>query len=406
MVRFKKISLNEVFSFIIAVNAFVFLRPYFVWETFLGGSLTWLRNFAPLLSYILIFAYFIFKCIERSLNKRKMMFSSLFFVIDFILILSGGGFGLSFGNICFHFFVVIFILYDDVLLKKVFFYFSWIFALSLVPGIIMYIIKIVGLDFPHDTLSSWEEIKVYNQSWYDHYFLCVFRMEKWGRKLLYLNGMFDEQGLIGTFCALFLIADRLELKKNIRNCILFIGGILSMSLAFYLLIFIYYILNSKISINKKIIIFISMFIAFITANIFFRDSLFYSEFVSRFLGNPGSRYDSAFDLFYDSTMTFNSITTWFGHGKDSFGLLNSSLGTNLMNVSSYKILIYDYGYIGFTLIIIFFVYGSYLYTRNFKDCLFSLMFTISIYQRPYVLTFAYMVLFITGLTNFTLKKGN
>ena len=391
------VKLKNVIAFFVAFSCIIYLRPYFIWESYKSGSFSYLRNLCITLSYLLVFIYFFLGKKFNNISKNKFYISILFFIVDNFLLFCGNGYGLSIGNVLFHCFVIVLILYDDDLLKSVFKYFSLMFAISLIIPIITWFLLTLGVDLPHDTITPWETIKLGN-SWYDHYFLAVFRMEKWGRKLLYLNGIYDEQGLVGTFCALFLIADNMKIKNNLKNIILLIAGILTFSLAFYVMIILYFILTSHFSISKKICIIVVFLFCLIICINFFEKFLFVKEFLSRFfnLSLANNRYNDSFSIFFQNNMQYNKFTTWFGHGKDSFGALNTSLGKNTMDASTYKILLYDYGYIGFFLLITFFLLGAYLYQKNLRGLVFSLIFVFSIYQRPYVLTFSYIVLFISG----------
>ena len=74
-------------------------------------------------------------------------------------------------------------------------------------------------------------------------------------------GPFDEPGVLGTISALLLSADKLNLNKN-SNKIIFFSGLISLSLAFYVLISLYFILAMVLKLNKRNILFIILAILF------------------------------------------------------------------------------------------------------------------------------------------------
>lgn len=394
-IRKLKLSFNSIYAFFVAFTAFIYLRPYFVWESYRGGMFSDLRDFLPLVVYCFTIVRFMLRK-NKYIEREKILFSFYFFCMYNMIIALSGGSGYTWGTILFLIFTCLFILTENKILRLTFKYFSIIFAISLIFPILTWIAINIGIDLPHSTVVPWENIKIENYTWYDEYFLCVFRREKWGRNMLYLNGVFDEQGVVGTYAGLILVADRMKLRNNLKNIIIFIGGILSFSLAFYMMIGIYYFLESKISFKKKILIIIGISSITTLLLIFFKNTLVVKEFLNRFINfDFFNRYDDSFENFYRLNMSLDRYSTWFGHGKDAFGTYNLTL-SNLMNSSSYKILIYDYGYLGFINIITFFIFGSYLYQKNLDKIIFSVVFALSIYQRPYVLSFSYMVLFIAG----------
>jgi len=103
----------------------------------------------------------------------------------------------------------------------------------------------MSINVPHDFLESIETIKQDRNYSYIHYPLAVqlYHNYGWDSLSLYrLCGIYNEAGLVGTLCALFLVADKYRIKNRGENTVLLVGGTLSFSLAFYLILGVYFVL--------------------------------------------------------------------------------------------------------------------------------------------------------------------
>jgi hypothetical protein len=205
-------------------------------------------------------------------------------------------------------------------------------------------------------------------------------------------GVFNEPGYLGTISALVLCVERMNFRK-IGNVVLLLCGIATSSMAFFIIIFIYFVLLSwKHPAVLLLLLSLLVFIFYILPILPLGPQL--EALVARFTITDGSfigdnRSNEIVDkLFYQ---TLNSSDIIWGHGRGSTG----KLGTN---VSTFKTYVIDYGLGGFIL-----SFGSLLVSalcygkKNLYSLFFIFCFFISVYQRPNVFSLPYLVLLYGGL---------
>lgn len=404
---------TEIDAWIVAFSCIINLGPYFIWPTF---SLT--------MSRLPVFIYLISTFIVIKNANKKVLHSTIFLMLFFSVL----WFYTLFTGYTNQFIVVgqyvpplmiLGLLLDDE--KKqanIFRKFKLLFIISLIPGMVFWVFKVVGIPFPFPFtyLESPNQAKTLVGGYYNNYFFFVERLDlNIISKLPHLCGIYDEQGLVGTFAALFLLADYFDLKKDKWNVLLFIQGFMTLSLAYYLMIIIG--LGIKIVMNKSykkalkrfcFSILTLVIVCFVVIKITPNDSIFAKVFLSRFQFINGTfggnnRLHSYFASEYEM-FKLNIIDYIFGLGRGSYALLDNP------DSSTYLILIYEYGIVGFLGIMVFYLYLALkkgMEKLNYRDLLpFVIVFMISIYQRPYILTISYMVLYITGLSNIYIKQTN
>lgn len=192
-----------------------------------------------------------------------------------------------------------------------------------------------------------------------------------------LCGVFNEPGALGTLCALLYICTN---KKStlIEKVILLITGVLTFSLAFFLLIFMYVAIVFCLN-NPRNIIFIALFAALFLAipNIdFHNDAL--NRTAARFkitdTGLAGNNRTSVdFDSEYKEFLKSNDV--WFGKG------IGYSMGSNNSSWKSHYMV--PYGVFG-TVGLLGMWFGAALhYVNGSRDKLiYVCLFMASLYQRP------------------------
>ena len=232
----------------------------------------------------------------------------------------------------------------------------------------------------------------------------------YGLSFLYQNsdmvrlcGLCNEPGYLGTFCALILCVDRMNLKK-FSNIVIFMAGLLTFSAAFYMIVIIYSALkvitaaHENKNMKKKILyysgvalVLLSYFIILPniqTGDIAIDKTLQRLTITSEGLSGD-NRTTAEFDALYDSVMASNPL---FGMGNGYVSKTTS--GGSL----SYKVKIVNYGIIGCLLL-----WGTllmaalYKNTKNKEVVLFVIVFFASIYQRPNVISLPYLVLLVGGI---------
>ncbi len=277
--------------------------------------------------------------------------------------------------------------------RKVYKIFSAFFAISLIPGIIVHIFYIMGIDLDYSILMPINLQKIDVGVFYKKIFGSV---TLWPRKPIRMCGMFDEPGFLGTFAAFFLISDNYDLKK-VKNIIILIGGIFSFSLAFLIMSIMFLILKRPLM-NLLLISMVILISSFILP----RESIIKESFNDRVKIVDGeivgdNRTRDIFEKGFKSFLHSNTSTVLFGKGRNAHLILSK-------RISTWKQVIYNQGLIGFTLMISFFLINTRKVWYKKEVIAFIIIFLFSIYQRPRILGISYIILFFGGISNLLLEK--
>lgn len=262
-----------------------------------------------------------------------------------------------------------------------------ILSIIVVFGLFCHILRLLGFTPLRQITTVFSDNR-----YYDVYPFLVYQQGLYFR----FNSIFDEPGYYGTIIALFLVLDNLNFQKK-QNVILLAGGVLTLSLAFYLIISIA-ILFKAIR-NKSLLPFIYIAILIFLLYKFFPD--LFELFTTRkeFLGAASGEFtdsrggaDSAvYNLqLIHSRPWYNII---FGNGHDS-PLLYARDNTDGIASSSIYRLIFQIGYLGLAYIIIFMLLTT---QKKFYPFLFSCMFIISLYQRPEIFDGIYIIMLVSAI---------
>ena len=127
-------------------------------------------------------------------------------------------------------------MFSDQRRGKVLQWFGWIFAVSLIPGIVVSLSKIADLPIQMDRLPLLNPTMAEAGGFYLHAPGALLLSGNhvslpWGGELYRLCAMYDEPGMVGTVSAFLLAGNRFRLKP-LPFFIVFVGGVLSFSLAF------------------------------------------------------------------------------------------------------------------------------------------------------------------------------
>lgn len=391
---------KSIYLWFLAFNVFLATNPYFLWDAFSFHKLLFIINF-PL-------AFYFF---TKNIKINNIFFFFLFFLLAVYWSLPGenGEFNFSMAV----FFVLILMLMDSQSRADTFNNFSVLFAYSMLPGLIIYLLFIAGLS-PEPEKVVREHLGMFIS--YDKYFFSLFSHD-WDPIGLItfprFSGIWDEPGYVGTISAFLLIADKVNLRKK-RNIFLLLGGIISYSLAFYVLIGLYFFLNYSMDVIrwifhfrlKQFVIIFLVFGSFIS----FTYTPHYNIFLSRRItleegkfiaGN--NRESMAFQSAYNEFLQKKILTTFFGLGSNAF--LKVTAGD-----STYKSMIYDKGYFGFFISITLMISYGLITSRKKESILFSFLFVLSWYQRPALFSLVYLLVYFGGLSNlkqlYRLKNTN
>lgn len=387
--------LPSLFAFTIILG----MSPYFVWY-----DLPHLYKLFALSVISLFILNFIVSNTKKHINKTLILLS-LYILIVF-LCLSFSNEGLKIAASSSPILIIIFILLDKTIKKDIYFKFVKLYALFLILPIFYYILLASGVDLEWNRLETKHILKSIAGFYYREYFGMVIlnnQIFNVGDGYFFrLSGIFDEAGVIGTVSALILVAIRFNLKTWYGKIIL-IGGILSLSLVFYLISFIY-----LISYKIKYVLILPIIIVSIIYLI--GDE---NEFVNKYLFDRvtllvtdtelvDNRTSSCFEAKYKDFLESDSI--YLGKGSGAV----SDTGCD---VSSWKGVVYNHGIVGFILIISIYVFILLYILKTEKNLskkvllLTILVFALSFYQRPNFDSIYFIILFYSAGIQYKIEES-
>ncbi|NHB96448.1 hypothetical protein [Photorhabdus stackebrandtii] len=368
--------LQKILTLLFSVSTFLTLSPYFTW------NLPYYFRFFCILA---ILTFFIYTIHGGKLKKNGIWLSILFFIIIFSLSLSSKNETLFNGSV---FFILFFLCLPDFLKLNIFNVFKIIYAISLLPGLIYFFLILFGLGGNWEIILPLNPLKNTEGLYYRVYYGMVILSNQIYSistgEIFRFSAMYDEPGVVGTVSALILAASGFNLKRKINKIIL-LSGILSFSLAFYISIFIFLIFKPKILLKITSITTITIFISLSSLK---NVSLIQYYVFDRFslILNGFDKVDNRISLCFQNYFSdfLNHKDTFWGLGYNAYTLTDC-------DVSSYITLIYDFGFFGFFLILIFYSLLSFSISNNFikKDIFIRwlpmiLVYLANIYQRPTV----------------------
>lgn len=282
-------------------------------------------------------------------------------------------------------------------LQDTYIYFKKIYVYFVGISAIVWILVLLGVSFPSETIMPLNQLKSYS---YIHYpFLVMPEFDLGGSifDIIRFCGPFDEPGVIGSISLLMLAGDNYNLRKP-TNIVLFIAGVLSLSLFFYLGSFICIILclflNGKINVRKiswVVIIAVLLVISYhweVTHTAIWERLEFDED--RGFSGNNRAEYD----LVQYMNKIRGTTAYWFGvHDKNI--VMRYSGSASIQNA------ILQYGVIGCLLYAFFFVIYTFKQKPNYREslCCIIILF-MTLWQRPFLYDIAYLFLYLVLIKNF------
>ena len=384
-------SKQKIAIFSLAIFVWLTLFPYIIW-----GKL-YILSVIFMLSAITSFLYLL----EGGIKLQNLLFG--YFIAILVLLfykLNGASWGWT---ILMSFSIMLLLLYTREDIKKIFYLFKLFFAISLIPGMILWLLFIIGFDINLLSLGSVADGAVLNQTKVQagvSYIVfpgsvMLDYMLSW--PIFRMQGMYDEPGVLGTIAALILVTEKMDFNKKL-NLIIFIGGLTSLSLAFYLIIAIYFILNIKKNIKTVIISLSAILFIFV-----FLPSSVQKSIEAKTIDRM--QIDSNFNVSGDNRESKDS-RNW-ANWKDS-DTKNFLLGMKVESdgSSSWKNILILSGYFGFLiLLIIYFLLFFQKYRKvNYYHFVFIFIFILSFTQRPYIVTPVYILIFIYAIETLRSKE--
>lgn len=408
-----KIPYRTIENFICAIAGILSMNPYFIWPTFMNGIFAYAAYGIYILSSILM--------IRRGARLRKSNLTGVvllcaIFLLTYLNTFSGVGITTVLGGASIFFYLISFVCLNPEDKSEIFRLFVKVFIVTLIPGLIYYVLELLGISLSIGTIYSQNQMN-YAQSveylttrstgYYKLYIGAVLRVNANTR----FSGIYDESGLVGTVAALCLAANRMNFKdKWSRWLLLFV--IISFSLAGYFLVIIYYIMAS---IRKKqwklpiVLILIllggNLLLTIKTSNELINKLQSRIQLSGTSIAIKNNRETSHFNVGYAQLLNGNLKEKMFGFGR---GAATENVYMN--GSSSYKCYIFNYGYLGFGIMIatIIFLYKKYLYKiweLHWSEFVLITLFMMSIYQRP-AIYFPYYFIVLYGGSAFLSRKEN
>lgn len=219
------------------------------------------------------------------------------------------------------------------------------------------------------------------------------------------QGLLMEPGHLGMIISLLLYANNYK-RKDICNIILFIGLVLTLSLAAYSLfiigIVLHYLSNGGRGSKASLLLFLIIIAYAIMVMLQNTDSVAYNLFLAKVVESDNgffnaNRYGTDFLQYYDKHMS-DSFTALFGLG-DAFDI------ERFPGNSGYRVGVISMGWIG--VLILFFAYYCIAKPYHNKRCyFFFLLYIISYFQRPYADWLAEWFIFILAMPGLSQLSNN
>ena len=274
----------------------------------------------------------------------------------------------------------------------------WLIAISA----IVWILVLLGVHFPSHEIMPLNELKDHN--YFQYPFLVMPDYDIGGSifDAIRFCGLFDEPGVVGTISLLMLAADNYNLRKP-ANIVLFITGIFSLSLFFYLgsaICISVSLFISNSSLSKKLLLaitFISLlFISYqwdVTHDAIW-NRLEYDEYKG-FSGNNRAEEDLK-----------QYIEQIRGTEEYWFGIHDKEIVERYADSASIQNAILSYGVFGCIIYAFFFIIYIFRKNSNYKNAIFCiLVLFMTLWQRPVLYNIPYLFLYLIMITNFGMEPS-
>lgn len=330
--------------------------------------------------YIMIYLGYINKRQLYSRNVRSgIIFFSFYLGIYIISIFHGflpvnvGWLTLIYG--------VSFLFCDDEIQYRVYRLFIKFLSILLFISLIEFLLyNFIGVSYIDATIQRGDRT-------YHHLLFNVFEYNEMALMPRF-QSILDEPGMVGTYSALILCCIWGKSGYLFEKIVLFMSGVLSFSLAFYIIILIVVLFSTGIKIKYCLLAIIILIAIYIILKDFI-DALVLSRFYRE---DVFSRTAYRFDLAFENAWKNGRL--WFGNGALSHKLV-TEIGDGNAGI---KVWIYQYGIIGLLFIVA--LYTS-IFIKKFKKyaklnitgLTFLLVFWLSFYQRSDIEFPYYIVMF-------------
>lgn len=383
MEKIFKINKKNIFFISCALLLLVSLNPYFVW------------GWMPIAFSTVIIVSFLLSFLVLDVYDGNKLIKS-FFIFLIVIVYSVLNAASLAGSMALAISITLIVSLKGEYICIVFNCFKKLFALTLVPGLTLWVIHHV-FSFDLFYIGSMPEEYIPNKGkvaagqGYAIYPFAIVTDYMLNYPIYRFTGVLDEPGFIGTVCALMIASNRLQIKTKADFIILF-AGVISFSLAFYLILAIYYAFLSIKSVKKFAgLIVVALVLVFFTS---------YNETVKKYTIDRLVIVDGKISGDNRQTEELEgSFKRWMdSDGYDFFfGLTDYTIGGS----SSWKEIPLKTGFFGVVLLLLLFVliYYSLSNKLNSHFAFFAFVFLLSVYQRPYIVAPVFIVIFLFAVIN-------
>jgi len=330
---------------------------------------------------------------SHSKEEAILYFSAWSFIYLWAYVFSGESIGL--GTIAILVYTIMYLSLSLDYQLKIAKYFIWVLSVLCFFSIIEFVFYIAtgkGIILQYVTRTT-----VIQSTYFNHLLFNIIRISD---LVLRFQGLADEPGRMGTLCGMLLfLTRRLDISKWPFYIFLFCG-LLSFSLAFYILLVIFYITSAKVEFKKTFAILCIMSLALWMVQEQFSSRIL--ERISDF-ENVDNRTDDVFDSYFDAAVKSGAI--WVGVGNEQVSRISEESGEGYGGA---KVFMMRYGIIS---VIVLFIMYNYIYIKRCRgridhyDWLFLLAFWLSFYQRQTIyLPFTMIVFFTMPLAKNRINK--
>lgn len=296
--------------------------------------------------------------------------------------------------------IVLFVLLPNRVKGTTYRCFAWVFALSLVPAIVVWVLSVAGVEVPWSYLYAKRLDADYllggGGSYYRQYFGSVVRGNGlWtfanGSTVFRLHGLYEEPGVVGTVAGLLLVAGGLRFKGRPENVILLLGGLMSFSLAFFAIVYASLLWRKPMFTIAATVLLVALAT---TLDLSSKVPLLRLVLFDRLAFSQGSiagdnRVTPLFSALYEEFWRADLYTKLFGSSQDISTVVDTG-------AFSYKVLIYQYGLVGFVGLLTALSVALLAISRESQSLVLLGVLLLSIYQRPNVLSLPFMIILLGG----------
>lgn len=374
------------------------MNPYFTWNETL---------YFRLAVFVSVFLFLLNLFITKKINigrREVFLFVVFLSLVSYVQITEINAVFIDFQIII----IAVFLLIPRELSLYAFNLLVKLFSLTLLPGIVVFLIVALGGDLNWTRLETIHSLKADSGLYYRNYIYTVVLSNQifpfLDGDIFRFSGLYNEPGVVGTVSALLLSATGFKLDKWYSKLIFF-GGLISFSLAFYIAILVYLLF--------------ARFSVFIICFVLFSFLLYFSyDFLSQFYFFNAYLYNKIFHLYNFDASVNNRVSECFevvyysflGTPEVFFGLGDGAHSLTGCDVSHYSSLIYNYGVFGFVLIGVFY-FSLYIVKVNslkliYTTLPFLIVFMLMLYQRPAVFSFYNILIFSGAILHASSPKHN